>query len=188
MRKIIVFENVTVDGYFAGENGEIDWAIRDEEITEFSREGGNTPVEFWFGRVTYEMMASFWPTQAGKTANPVFAKVLNESSKRVFSKTLKEVAWQGTKLIKEIDMTEIEKNKKEGEGNIMIFGSGQIVAELSQLGLVDEYQLMVNPVILGKGKSLFEGLDQRINFRLTRTKEFKCGVVFLQYERNDKTK
>ena len=96
MRKIIVFENVTVDGFMGGPHGEIDWAIRDDEVTQNSREGQGITDLFMFGRVTYDMMASFWPTPVGKSANPFFANALNNTPKIVFSRTLEKADWQYT--------------------------------------------------------------------------------------------
>ncbi len=182
MRKIIVFENVTLDGFMAGSKGEIDWAIRDEEVTQYSKEGQDSTAMFLFGRVTYEMMASFWPTPAGKSANPVFAEVLNNTPKIVFSTTLKKADWHNTQVIKELTKDEILKLKQQPGKNMMIFGSGTIVNQLTKLELVDEYQLMVNPVILGKGKPLFKDIKDRINLKLLNTKTFSNGIVLLQYQ------
>ena len=182
MGKIIVFENVTLDGFMAGPHGEIDWAIRDDEVTENSREGQGATVQFLFGRVTYDMMASFWPTPAGKSANPVFAEVLNTSPKIVFSTTLKQADWHNTTVVYELTKDEILKLKQQPNNNIMIFGSGTIVEQLTNLGLIDEYQLMVNPVILGQGKPLFKNLNDRLHLKLAHTKTFRNGIVLLQYQ------
>ena len=181
MRNIIVFENVTLDGFMAGPNGEIDWAIRDDEITQYSKEGQDATDMFLFGRVTYEMMASFWPTPVGQSANPVFAEVLNNSPKIVFSTTLQKADWQNTGVVKELNKEEILKLKQQSGKNMMIFGSGTMVEHLTNLGLIDEYQLMVNPVILGKGKPLFKNIKDRINLKLVKTKTFSNGIVLLQY-------
>jgi len=183
MRKIIVFENVTLDGFMAGPNGEIDWAIRDDEVTQNSKEGQDLIDMFLFGRVTYDMMASFWPTPAGKSANPVFAEVLNNTPKVVFSTTLKKADWQHTEVMKELIKDEILKLKQQPGQNMMIFGSGTLVEQLTNLGLIDEYQLMVNPVILGKGKPLFKNIKDRIKLKLVNTKPFRNGIVLLRYQR-----
>src|SRR5437764_9022932 len=137
---------------------------------------------FVFGRVTYDMMASFWPTPAAKSANPVFAEVLNNSGKLVFSRTLKKADWQNTEVIGELTKDEILKLKQQPGKDMMIFGSGTIVTQLTKLGLIDEYQLMVNPVILGKGKPLFKDMQGRINLKLVNTKRFRSGIVLLQYQ------
>jgi dihydrofolate reductase len=94
MRKIIVFENVTLDGFMAGPNGEFDWALQDDEITQYVKEGQDSAGTFLFGRVTYEIMASFWPTPAAESMNPLFAKLLNNAPKIVFSKTLEKANWK----------------------------------------------------------------------------------------------
>lgn len=182
MRNIIVFENVTLDGFMAGPNGELDWAIRDDEITQYAKDGQDLTDTFLFGRVTYEMMASFWPTPAGKSANPVFAEFLNNTPKIVFSTTLKKADWHNTEVIKELTKDEILKLKQQPGKNMMIFGSGTIVNQLTKLGLIDEYQLMVNPVVLGKGKPLFKDITGKINLKLVKTKTFKSGIVLLQYQ------
>src|SRR5436309_9482314 len=129
MRKIIVFENVTLDGFMARPNGELDWAIQDDEVTQNSKEGNYSIDTFLFGRVTYDMMASFWPTPAGKSANPVFAGALNNTPKIVFSKTLQTADWQHTEVRNELTKDNILKLKQQPGENMMIFGSGTIVEQ-----------------------------------------------------------
>src|SRR5437763_13943689 len=124
MRKIIVFENVTLDGFMAGPNGELDWAIRDDEVTQYSKEVNYATDMFVFGRVTYDMMASFWPTPAAESFNPVFANSLNNTPKIVFSRTLEEADWQNTRVVKELTKEEILKMKQGPGKNMLIFGSG----------------------------------------------------------------
>jgi dihydrofolate reductase len=182
MRKIIVFENVTIDGFMAGPNGELDWAIHDDEVTQSSKEGRESTDMFLFGRVTYDMMASFWPTPAGKSANPVFAEVLNNTPKIVFSTTLKKADWQNAEVFKELNKDELLKLKQRPGKNMMIFGSGTIVNQLTNLGLIDEYQLMVNPIVLGKGKPLFKDTTDKVNLKLVKAKTFNSGIVLLQYQ------
>jgi dihydrofolate reductase len=182
MRKIVIFENVTLDGFMAGPHGELDWAVRDDEVTQFSKEGHDSIDTFLFGRVTYDMMASFWPTPIGKSANPVFAEFLNDTPKIVFSTTLKKADWQNTEVVQELTKAEILKLKQLPGKNMMIFGSGTLVEQLTKLGLIDEYQLMVNPIVLGKGKPLFKDTTDRMNLTLVKTKTFKSGIVLLQYQ------
>ena len=181
MRKILVFENVTLDGFMSGPDGEIDWAVRDDEVTEYSKEGHDSTDMFLFGRVTYDMMASFWPTPMGKSANPVFAEVLNNTPKIVFSTTLKKADWQKTEVAQEITKEEILKLKQLPGKNMMIFGSGTLVEQLTKLGLIDEYQLMMNPIVLGKGKPLFKNITDRMNLTLVNARTFKSGIVLLHY-------
>ena len=182
MRKIIVFENVTLDGFMAGPDGELDWAVRDDEVTQNSKEGNDSIDTFLFGRVTYDMMASFWPTPIGKSANPVFADALNNTPKIVFSTTLKKADWQNTEVAQALTKDEILKLKQLPGKNMMIFGSGTLVEQLTKLGLIDEYQLMLNPIVLGKGRPLFKDTTDRMNLTLVKTKTFKSGIVLLQYQ------
>jgi dihydrofolate reductase len=181
MRKIILFNNVTVDGFMAGPNGELDWTIHDDEMTQQAKEGQDSADTFLFGRVTYDMMAAFWPTPAGESVNPVFAHIMNTTSKIVFSRTLEKADWNNTRVVKELNIEEILKIKKEPGKNIMIFGSGTIVQQLTNLELIDEYQLMVNPVILGKGKPLFNDV-KKMDLVLLNTRTFKNGIVLLTYK------
>jgi dihydrofolate reductase len=125
-------------------------------------------------------MASFWPTDAGRATSATFADSLNHGAKIVFSKTLREASWQNTTIVRDISAHAIHKLKDEATGDLMIFGSGSIVAQLTKLGLIDEYQFMLTPVILGGGKTLFEGID-RSGLRLTDSHVFECGVVMLTY-------
>jgi len=117
----------------------------------------------------------------GKSANPVFAEVLNNTPKIVFSRTLKNADWQKTEVVQEITKEEILKLKQQPGKNMMIFGSGTLVEQLTKLGLIDEYQLMMNPIVLGKGKPLFKNITDRMNLTLVNARTFKSGIVLLQY-------
>ncbi len=182
MRKIIVFNNISLDGYFSGPKGEIDWAIRDPEVAQKSQEGQGSVGAFMFGRVTYEMMASFWPTPAAKAADPAFADILNNSKKIVFSRSLKKADWQKTEVMNSLNEANIRELKQAPGANIMIFGSGSIVNELTDLGLIDEYQLVLNPVALGKGIPMFKDLQKKAGLKLLEAKPFKSGIVLLRYK------
>ncbi len=181
MRKIIVFENLTLDRFMAGPRGEFDWAISDDEVTQNSLQGQDTVDMLLFGRITYDIMASFWPTPAGKSANPVFATALNNTLKIVFSRTLKQAEWEHTEVMGELTQEAILQLKQQPGNAMMIFGSGTIVSQLANLGLIDEYHLMVNPVMLGNGLPLFK---DRMHLKLVNTKTFRNGIVLLQYQPN----
>ena len=180
MRKIIVSNYVTLDGFFAGPNGEIDWFIWDEEMAKYSKDILNTIDTILFGRVTYELMASYWPTAT--TEDPLITDTMNSLPKIVFSKTLDKVEWNNSMLIKENVEEEISILKKQPGKDMVIFGSGSIVSAFTQLGLIDEYRLIVNPIILGKGKPLFRDLKDKLNLKLLEAKKFRCGNVLLCYE------
>lgn len=185
MRKIVVFNMVTVDGYFAGPNGDVSWHNVDNEFNEFAIEQTKSFDALIFGRVTYELMASYWPTPAAIKDDPTIANIMNSISKIVFSKSIGGVketdVWKNVKSYKEINPDEIRKLKNQEGNDIAIFGSGQIVKQFANLGLIDEYRLMVNPVILGKGKALFQDVN-KTNLKLKKTRTFGNGNVLLTYE------
>jgi dihydrofolate reductase len=186
MRKIVVFNNVTVDGFFSGPNGEIDWfkVDKDDEFEEFSRKQSKSGGTLVFGRTTYELMRSYWPTPDAIESNPGMAEVMNNIQKIVFSRTLQSVEegphWKNTKLFHEIKPQEIIGLKEEAGEGITILGSGTIVQQLTNLGLIDEYILQVNPVILGAGKNLFADVE-KMNLKLLEARTFKNGIVWLRY-------
>jgi dihydrofolate reductase len=187
MRRIVVFDNVTVDGFFAGPHGEIDWfqANQDPEYDEFSRSQSKTGDALIFGRTTYQMMESYWPTPEAIKSNPDMAEVMNSIQKIVFSKTLRAVDegdnWKNVLLLHEIRAEEILELKEQKGKDIAILGSGSIVRQLTNHGLIDEYQLVVHPIILGAGKSLFAGVQMK-NLRLMQKRAFKNGIVWLCYQ------
>jgi dihydrofolate reductase len=149
-------------------------------MTQSVREGSGSIGQYLFGRVTYEIMARFWPTPAGQAANPVFAGALNSAPKIVFSKTLPAVGWQNTEIARELSEDSIRQIKQQPGNDIMIFGSGSIVNQLARLGCIDEYQLMLNPLVLGQGKTLFDN-SQQMSLQLVSSQPFRNGVVQLTY-------
>ena len=188
MRKISVFNHVTIDGFFAGPHGEIDWfkvIKKDDEWEKYTHEqsarSGNTLI---FGHTTYEMMKGYWPTPDAIRNDPDMARVVNNSPKMVFSKTLQNVEeepnWKNIKLFHEIKPEEIIKLKKQDSEDFTILGSGSIVQQFANLDLIDEYQLVVVPVVLGVGKSLFKDVKS-MNLKLLEAKTFKNGIVLLKY-------
>jgi len=186
MRKLIVFNHMSLDGYFTDAKGDMSFArnpIPDAEWDAFvagNAGGGGVLV---FGRVTYELMAGFWPTPFAAESMPHVAKQMNNLPKVAFSRTLREVSWNNTKLVKSDMVGEIRRMKNEEGEDMVIFGSGSIVSQLTQEGLIDEYQFVVDPVALGKGRTMFEGIKERLTLRLTRSRTFGNGNVLLCYER-----
>jgi dihydrofolate reductase len=180
MRNIIVSNYVTLDGFFAGPNGEIDWFVWDEEIEQFSKDFLAGSIDtILFGRVTYELMAGYWPVTTAE--DPIITEKMNNLPKIVFSKTLEKADWRNTRLIREINKDDILRMKGQPGKDMVIYGSGSIVSALTKLGLIDEYLIFVNPIILGNGKQQFKDLTDRINLRLINSKIFKAGVVLLHY-------
>ncbi len=182
MRKIILFMLVSLDGFFEGPNREIDWHNVDEEFNEFAIDQLNTMDILLFGRVTYELMASYWPTPAALRDDPIVAAKMNAMPKIVFSKTLEKVEWNNTRVIKDHITEEITKLKQQPGKDMAIFGSSDLALSLTELGLMDEYRIMVNPVVIGSGKPLFKGIHDKLQLKLVRTKTFRSGNVLLYYE------
>jgi len=186
MRKIIVSNYITLDGFFAGPNGEFDWFVWDEETAEYSKSLLKSIDTILFGRVTYELMAGYWPTASPPAEDPVIIDAMNNLPKIVFSKTLDKVEWKNSRLVKENIAGEVATLKQQPGKDMVIYGSGGIVTTLTQLGLIDEYRIFVNPVVLGSGKPLFKGFKDRLNLKLLTTKTFNCGVVLLHYQPHKK--
>jgi len=188
MRKVIVSNLVSLDGYFEGPNKELDWFVVEEEFFDYVKEMFTTVDTILFGRVTYQMMESYWPTNTD--GDPIITNKMNALPKVVFSKTLEEVKWgkwNNARLIKENIAEEVTKMKQEQGKDMVIFGSGELVSSFTQLGLIDEYRIILNPVILGNGNLLFKGIKERISLTLQKTKTLGSGVIILYYERKQKT-
>jgi dihydrofolate reductase len=183
VQKLIVFNHSSLDGYFVDANNSMAWAksgANDAEWNAFVAGNAQGDGTLLFGRVTYEMMASYWPTPMADQHNPVVAKRMNEMPKVVFSRTLPQASWQNTRLMKGDLATEIRKLKQEAGGGMAILGSGSIVAQLAKANLIDEYQVVINPLILGKGRTMFEGADNKL--KLAKSRAFGNGNVVLWYE------
>ncbi len=185
MTRLIVFNSVSADGYFTDANGDMRWAYNEKKDPEWdafvdsNASGGGTLL---FGRITYEMMAAYWPTPLAMQHHPVIARGMNENRKVVFSRTLDRVAWNNTKLVKGDMTAEVRKMKTEPGNGIAVLGSGSIVSQLAKEGLVDEYQIVVTPVVLGEGRTMFGAVASKLPLTLTRTRAFNNGNVLLCYE------
>jgi dihydrofolate reductase len=183
MRRLIAFEQVSLDGFFVDANGAMSWAHKqDPEWNEFQAGNASGGGVLVFGRVTYEMMASFWPTPAALERVPVVAQAMNDMPKVVFSRTLEKALWKNTTLVKGELLAEVRKLKNEKGPDMVILGSGRIVAQLAPAGLIDELQLVVNPIVLGQGRTLFEGVRERIVLERTSSRAFGNGNVVLTYQ------
>jgi len=186
MRKVILSNMVTLDGFFEGPNKELDWHIVDEEFNKYAIDLLSNVDALLFGRVTYQLMADYWPAAATNTSTSKddleIADKMNNLSKIVFSKTLQEVKWNNSRLVKDNIAEEISKMKQQPGKDMVIFGSGSVVSTFMQHGLIDEYRIIVNPVVLGNGKPLFKGINGKQNLKLLKTKVLGSGVVILYYE------
>lgn len=182
MRNVLFFMLVSLDGYFAGPNGEIDWHNVDEEFNEFSTEQLGSVDTLLFGRVTYQGMASYWPTPVAMANDPIIAEKMNMISKIVFSRTLEKADWNNTRLIKANVAEEVTKLKQQPGKDLIIFGSSDLAVSFTQMGLIDEYRIMVSPVVLGDGQPLFKGINQKLNLKLLKTRTFSNGNVLHYYQ------
>jgi dihydrofolate reductase len=184
MRNLTVFNHVTLDGYFSGLNGDMTWAHSnvDAEWNSFVEENASVGGELLFGRITYDLMLSYWPTAAALKNNPAVAGRMNSLPKVVFSRTLDKATWSNTRLVKGDLAMETRKLKDEPGKDLLIFGSGSIVSQLAQAGLIDAYQIVVNPIVLGKGRTMFDGIKDKLTLKLTKTRTFGNGNVLLCYE------
>ena len=176
---------MTLDGYFVDMNGDMSWAKADHQDAEWNAfvaenaSGGGVLV---LGRITYDLMAGFWPTPFAMETMPVVAERMNNLPKVVFSRPLDKAAWNNTKLVKGDPAAEIRRMKQEPGEGMVILGSGSIVSQLAQEGLIDEYQIVVNPVVLGKGRTMFDGVKEKLILKLTKSRAFGNGNVLLCYE------
>jgi dihydrofolate reductase len=186
MRKLTAFNFVTLNGYYKGPKEDISWHRHGAEENEYAVEGLKSGNTLLFGRVTYEMMASYWPTPIAVKNDPIVAAGMNNADKIVFSRTLKKAGWSNTRLVKGDLVEEIKKMKQMPGKDMTLLGSGSLVTQLAEQGLIDEYQIMVDPVVLGRGTPLFKGIKHKLDLNLTGTKTFTSGVVLLSYQPAEK--
>jgi dihydrofolate reductase len=183
MRKLIVFNLMSLDGYFVDGNGEMSWAhSKDTEFNAFVENNAKGGGVLLFGRITYELMAGYWPTPLAIKNDPLVAERMNNLPKVVFSRTMDKAAWNNTKLVKGDAAVEIRKMKQESGIDMVMMGSGSIVSQLAQEDLIDEYQIVMVPVVLGKRRTMFEGIKKKLRMKLTKTRTFLNGNIFLCYE------
>jgi dihydrofolate reductase len=182
MRKLAVFNFVTLNGYFQGPTGDISWHRHGQEESEYAAEGLKSGSTLLFGRVTYEQMASFWPTPDAIKNAKVVAEGMNKADKIVFSRTLKKAEWNNTRLVKDNMVEEIKRLKQMPGKDLTVLGSGSILTQLAEAGLIDEYQLMIDPILLGDGTPIFKNLRHKLDLKLTATRTFNSGVVLLNYQ------
>ncbi len=186
MRKVIMFNMVTLDGYFEGPNKEIDWHNVDAEFNDFAISQLDSVDTILFGRATYDMMANYWPTPAAIKDDPIVAEKMNSKSKIVFSNTLQKASWNNSHLATGDVATVIARLKEQPGKDMIVFGSATLAAKLTKLNLIDEYRVMVNPVLLGNGKPLFECTKVTIKLKLIDARPFKSGNVLLTYQPDGK--
>jgi dihydrofolate reductase len=183
MALLTAYNFISLNGYFKGENGDISWAKRnDREQSEFAAKNMKAGNTLLFGRVTYEMMAAFWPTEQAEQVMPDVAAGMNKAKKIVFSKTLKKADWANTTIISNDIFEEVKKLKNTQKKDMTILGSGSIISQFAEKGLIDYYQIMIHPVVLSSGTPLLSNITINTDLKLKDSKIFKNGVVLLSYE------
>lgn len=186
MRNIILYMHISLDGFIAGPNGEMDWIASDDEGWDDVMELQSTSDAAMFGRVNFEGFESYWRSgaanQASSNAEVEHAKWLNQSTKIVFSRTLEKVEWPNTLIVKDHIAEKITKLKQQPGKNLILFGGADIAATLMKQGLIDEYRININPTVLGQGKPLFANVNRQMPLKLLQSKTLKSGVVVLRYE------
>jgi dihydrofolate reductase len=187
MRKLVLFMHTSLDGFVAGPNGEMDWIIVDEEMFDYAGKRTNEADTALYGRVTYEMMESYWPTaadQPGATKHDVeHSTWYNKVTKIILSRTMKGANLPKTKIISDNVSNEIIQLKQAPGQDILIFGSPSVSHSLMAENLIDDYWLFINPILLGQGIPLFNGIKNRTKLKLVKTIPFASSVVCLHYEK-----
>ncbi len=184
MRKIIVSNLVTQDGFFSGPNGELDWHMIDEEFDAYAAQQLSAMDAILFGRVTYEMMASYWPTPAAMFDDSHVAEQMNSLPKIVVSTTLTRAAWgswDNVSLIHDHVADHVAELKQQPGRDMVIFGSGALVSFLALHDLIDEYRLITHPIVLGQGQPMFRNLTRPIELKLLGVRLFRSGKVLSCY-------
>lgn len=183
MPRLMAFEQVSLDGFFVDAKGDMSWAHKqDPEWNEFTAQNASGGGALLFGRVTYEMMASFWPTPQARESMPAVAEGMNNLPKVVFSRTLHEASWKNTRLVKGDMLAAVRRMKKESGPDMVILGSGSVVSQLAEAGLIDALQIVVNPIVLGKGRTLFQTVTRQVPLERVGVRPFANGNVVLSYE------
>jgi dihydrofolate reductase len=191
----MMFNRVTADGYFSGPDGKLDWTVPDDEADNAGADAISGFDTILFGRRTYDMFEGFWPHavddpstapdphSSGRRSPALRAMAvwINEANKLLFSRTRKDVTWKNSRLMGEFDPRAVDTLKKQPGKDIIIFGSGSIVSALTQHGLIDEYQFIVNPILLGSGRSLLGGVSKSLKLNLLEVKQYRSGNVMLRY-------
>ncbi len=192
MRKIIVTMWTTLDGFIAGLNNEMDWVGQyyDAAMGKYEDDMVSSADTLMLGRLTYESFAGSWPHVPDNPnvseGEKIYARKVNAMRKVVFSKSLEKADWNNSVLYRDIVPEEIIKLKQEPGKDIVIYGSASVIQTLTNYGLIDEYQILVHPLILGGGKPLFSNISQRVSLKLVKTDPRSSGIVVLYYQPESK--
>lgn len=183
MRRLSVFNQVSLDGFFCDSHGDMSWAHKsDPEWNAWVGENAGGGGALLFGRVTYEMMAAYWPTAAARRNDPVVAERMTAMEKIVFSRSLRRPAWANTRVVEGDAARVVRALKAEKGPDLVILGSGSLVAALTDAGLIDAYTIVVNPLVLGGGRTMFDGVRRRADLTMKKTRTFENGNVAVWLE------
>lgn len=182
MRKLTTYNFLTLNGFFKGPSEDTTWHTHGEEEAKYSEEALGEENVLLFGRKTYEMMASFWPTPQAKELFPQVAAGMNNAEKNVFSRSPFEPAWENTRVFSGDIVAKIREVKKSPGKDMTILGSGSIISLFTDHSLIDEYQFMIDPAAIPNGTPVFNNIHQKLNLRLIGSKVFNNGVVLLNYQ------
>lgn len=180
MGKIFVSNWITLDGIFSGPAGETDWFTFDKELEQYNLSTLLPANTILFGRKTFDIMVNYWPTALAVNEDPGVVRYMNESVKHTFSKTVTESGWNNSFFHKELNNDTIEKIKADAPGDIVVLGSGEISMQLHRMGLIDQYNILLDPQLGIPGRQFFSGVP-KTSLELVQAKTFRCGVIFLQY-------
>ncbi|MGH8286733.1 MAG: dihydrofolate reductase family protein [Steroidobacteraceae bacterium] len=196
MRKVVLSMMVSLDGFIAASDGNLDWFLSDAEFEEEMLGLLRSVDGMLFGRVAYQLLAEYWPTAGTSSAQEApggftsrqreieFARLMNEIPKTVYSRTLTKASWGPVTIARAVCGEEIASLKRERGKDLVLFAGGDIASEFARQDLFDEYRVMIHPIVLGAGIPLFRDLKQERKLRLQRTRTFPSGVILLQYARD----
>jgi dihydrofolate reductase len=181
MRTLASFIFISLDGFYEGPDGELDWPVVDEDFNDFAVRQLDGADILGFGRATYEHMAAWWPTEQAMANDPAITSRMNEKDKLVFSTTLTDASWSGTTVVRGEATEHLPAIKAAAGQELLVIGSAHLTANLAEAGLLDELRIMICPIVLGQGRSLFEDLKNRVSLTLLRVRQFDSGNLVLTY-------
>jgi dihydrofolate reductase len=184
MSKLIVSMMTSVDGFIEGPNRELNWTVESPDFNAYCDQMLSHTDTMLFGRVSYEMMVKYWPAAETKPKDEwerTFARKMNTLPKVVLSRTPPDAAWNNTRVVKDNVREEVTALKQRAAKDCFVFGGAGIIATLRRLGLIDEYRVVLHPIVLGRGTPLFVGVEERFSLQLIREQRFDSGVVVLYY-------
>ena len=179
MRRVIVSNVASLDGFFETLDKKLDWVVTDAEFFDYAKAMLRAADTLLFGRATYEHMANYWPTAPADE----IAEKMNNLPKIVFSRTLQKVTWNNSRLARENPREEVSKLKIQSGRDIVVLGSATVASSLLLAGLVDEYRMILQPVLIGRGNPLFKDITERMQLKLIGARTFGSGVVLMSYQR-----